>query len=546
MITLRDYQQRSVNEIWDWFRNNPVGNPLAVLPTGAGKSIICAQLAVDAINFQADKHIRVLVVTHSKELVGQNYEKFCLLAPHIDAGVYSASLNRRDTDNQIIFASIQSVYSKDLGTFDLVIVDECHRIPNTEDGTYRSLIMRLTELQPQLRIIGLTATPYRMKGGLLYKGKHRIFHGIATEVSIKELMDLGHLCRISSWRSAVKADLSSVKISGGDYNITAQSHHMIDSGVTDDAVKDVFEKAAGRQALLVFCVDIEHCEYTAQLFEDHGWETKLVTGTTKSKERDQIIDDFRNGKLRVLVNCEVLTTGFDAPICDAIVMLRGTKSTGLYVQMAGRGMRPFITKNDCLLLDYVGNIETHGCLDDPNIYKTALKTTKGVAPTKYCPECSFILHLAATSCPSCHYQYPERDKKVSRLASEAALLSIDRQRRFEPWMVSQVRPHVHMKNSVCSLRLDYFGYNLEKPHPFHATLPKKACSEWLHPEHSPYQYDKFVQWWRMHMPSFLPVPATCQQATDSITANGMTLERMPSALVLDMSEKYPKIHRKDY
>lgn len=542
MIKLRDYQQRSVNQIWDWFRANKEGNPLAVLPTGAGKSIICAQLAMDAISFKCERKIRVLIITHSKELVEQNHEKFVTIAPHVDTGIYSASLKRKDTDNQVIFASIQSAWSKDLGVFDLVICDECHRIPHEETGTYRTLFAKLTELNPTLRVIGLTATPFRMRGGHLCKGKQRLFHSVAAEVSIVELMDQGHLCRVSAWKSPITADLSSVKVSKGEFVMSEQSAIMINTGVTSDAVADVVKKAAARQSILVFCADIKHCKHTQIEFLSHGWDAEVITGQTPKDEREFLIAEFRAGRIRVLINCAVLTTGFDAPIVDCVVMLRGTKSTSLYIQIAGRGMRPHPEKANCLLLDYVGNIEEHGCLDDPDIYTLALNKRKGEAPTKYCPKCEAIIHLAAKSCPECGYVYPLKERDVQKLASEAILMSAERGKKIRLNTISAVTAVRHEKNGRISVLLKYLGFDTNKPHPMHKIAPRQVCTEWLHPDHSVYKWESFRKWWVVNMPSH-PVPPNSTDALE-VLKNG--LENQPSFLLINYSEKYPVIEKKFY
>ena len=517
-IVLRDYQQRAVDETWQWFRNNKEGNPLAVLPTGAGKSIICAKLALDAISFRTERSVRVLVVTHSKELVEQNYQKFKIIAPTADVGIFSASLKRKDRHNQIIFASIQSIYRANVGAFDIIICDECHRIPHGADGTYRHLFERMTELNPILRVIGMTATPFRLKGGRLDQGAGALFAEVATEVSIIELLDNGHLARMKSWKSAVSADLKGVKKVAGDYSVSAMADVMINSGVTERALADMRKKAAARQAILIFCCDIEHCEQTTAIIAEWGWSVAMITGKTKPDHREALIEQFRAGELRVLVNCQVLTTGFDAPICDCIVMLRGTQSTSLYIQMAGRGMRTYPTKADCLLLDYVGNIERHGCLDDPNLYAGGMEKGggegEGDAPTKHCPECEFIMPLGSMTCPECGYVIPPPERRIEAAPSELSLLSNEP----ELYRVSKVTASAYYKNGTNSLRVTYWGNAEHKPTPFGGMFPLEICTEWHWLEHSDKGFETFRKWWFEYMQSFSP-PDMAVHAAALITEN---------------------------
>lgn len=212
MINLRDYQRESIDALYEWFGKHEKGNPLLVLPPGAGKSVIAAALVQEIIEKWPSQ--RILIVTHVKELIEQNYLKLMELWPQAPAGVNSASLKRRDADSQIIFAGIQSIYNRpyELGWFDLILVDEAHLIPvKTLTGMYRTFLDQMENINPTIRIVGLTATPYRLDDGLLTEGKNKLFHDIAYEIPINLLLDRGYLCPLTTQPTSTRANLAGVK-----------------------------------------------------------------------------------------------------------------------------------------------------------------------------------------------------------------------------------------------------------------------------------------------------------------------------------------------
>lgn len=537
MIKLRDYQARSIREVWQWFRDNKQGNPLAVLPTGAGKSIICAKLIEEALSFKSSKPIRVLVVTHSKELIEQNYEKFCAIAPHLDVGVYSAGLKRRDTSNQVIFAGIQSIYNKgEIGIFDLMVVDECHLIPKVGDGRYRKLIARLQEGNSNLRVVGLTATPYRLSCGYLYEGKGKIFHSVATEVTLNELLDLGYLSPVVSKRPEITVDVTGVKKTAGEFNQKQLAERMMDGNLTERIVCDVLHKCYGRKSWLFFCTSVSHAEEAAYYLSEKGVRCAVISGNTPARERERLIDEYKRLKLTCLVNCEVLTTGFDAPSTDLIAMLRPTESTALYQQMAGRGMRISEGKIDCLLLDYAGNVERHGCLDDPHVNIPNKGKGNGVAPTKFCPSCDTALPASTRICKECGHEFPKSEVRIAELASEHAVLSRDKKPILKLYNISNIKYSIHQKeSSPDSVRVTYFG-SLSGSSEINAMFSREIASEWVCIEHNGYAHQKAIHWWERWMST--PIPDTTEKAIEELRQNST---RKPNKIIVDTADKYPSI-----
>jgi DNA repair protein RadD len=414
-MKLRDYQERTISDLYKWFGDND-GHPCLVLPTGSGKSIIVAALCRDAI--QNYPETRILMLTHVKELIEQNAEKMRLLWKNAPLGIYSASLRKKELGEPITFAGIQSIHKKhkEIGHIDLIIIDECHLISHKDEGGYRTLINNLTEINPAIRIIGLTATPYRLGHGLI-TDKPAIFDSLIEPVSIEELIHKKHLCTLKSKITKEKLSTEGVHKRGGEF-IESELQEAIDKDYINDAVVDeVIALAGERKAWLFFCTGIQHAEHVKKALVSRGIIAECITGSTTKTQREQILADFKSGKIRALTNCNVLTTGFDYPDIDLIAMLRPTMSPGLYVQMAGRGLRPKSHTDHCLVLDFAGVVQTHGPITNITPPKKGGKG-EGEAPVKLCEHCHEIVHISAKECPACGEPFPIAEPVILKLHNE--------------------------------------------------------------------------------------------------------------------------------
>lgn len=402
-MELREYQKDSIKLLWEWLSKNN-GNVCVVLPTGSGKSHIIAALVKDAV--QTYEGTRILMLTHSKELISQNAEKMRQHWRNAPMGIYSASLNRRCLSEPITFAGIQSVRNKgiQIGHIDLCIVDECHSISHTQTGGYRTLISDLLKINPNMRVVGYSASPYRLGHGMITEGDDVIFDDLIEPVSIEQLVSDGFLAPLRSKHTDMTLSTDGVKKSGGEF-VSGALELAVDTNDNNQAVvMETIKRASDRKAWLIFCAGVNHAHHIADLLNQQGITAACVTGDTPNVERDKIIRDFQSGKIRALTNVNVLTTGFDYPEIDCLVMLRPTMSPGLYYQMAGRGLRIAPNKTDCLVLDFAGNVSRHGaitCIIPPN------KKGKGTgeSQTKTCPTCSEIIALQVSICPSCGHQF---------------------------------------------------------------------------------------------------------------------------------------------
>lgn len=421
-IVLRDYQEDAVLALFDYFGTNS-GNPLLELPTGAGKSILLAEIIRRAI--EQYKPTRVIMLTHVKELIEQNYRALCTVWEGTPpAGIYSAGLGLRDMGDQIVFASIQSAVNdvEGFGPRDLIFVDEAHRIPRSGNGQYLEFITRMRQMNPSVKVIGLTATPYRMDGGYLHKGSDRIFTDIAYCVSIRRLIEGGYLSPVVSKEPGTgKINTSSVKMRGGDFakgelaNIATQSR-------VDQAVAEMVTlgREQGRKSWLVFACGVEHARQIMDNLDSHGVVNAGVFGDTSAADRKQFLERYQSGKIQCIVNCDVLTTGFDAPGTDLVALMRPTESTSLYVQMVGRGLRIAEGKENALILDYGGNVRRHGPID--NVSPTMSGRGNEISKVKECGGCGFLVPREEPRCPECDYIFSgsvDRERREAEHDAEA-------------------------------------------------------------------------------------------------------------------------------
>ena len=517
MIQLRDYQEDAIEAIYRWFENK-TGNPLIVIPTGGGKSVIQAGFIERA--FQDDPACRVLCVTHVKELIAQNWQRMRQIWPSAPVGVYSASLNRRDTRQPILFAGVQSLYklAGQLDAFDLVIVDEAHLIPHSGEGMYRQLLSAMKERNPWLKVIGLTATPYRLDAGMLVDGD--IFDGVAFDLPMQRLISEGSLVEIISKGSLQRANLGGVHTRQGEFVDAEAAEAMM--AITEAALDEVCGIAADRQSWLLFCVTVKHAQQVADSLARRGISSAVVTGKTPQSERDAIIRSVQAGQVRALVNVKVLTTGYDAPRTDCLVSLRPTLSAGLWVQICGRGMRPSPGKDNCLMLDYAGNIARHGPIDQINgRRKKASAGDNHDAPVRKCPRCETLIHAGLRTCPECGAIMPAPEIEIEHHASERAVLSS--QKVIKDLSIDDVYYSHHVgRSGVPTLRVTYGAGAFTR------------VAEYICFEHHGYARAKAEVWWTRR--SSEPIPATVGDALDTVD----TLAK-PEAMRVSFGGKFPEL-----
>lgn len=427
---LRDYQREAIDALYNYWSTKRGDFPIIVAPTGAGKTALISQIIKDAMSFT---DTRVLVLTHVKELLEQGAQEVLELYPECDFGFYSAGIGQKRLDKPVTFAGIQSIWKLAFDMVpppDLVLIDEAHMLPKNTETRYGKFIRDLRQCNPLVKIVGLTATPYRLDSGMLHEGKGAVFDGIAYDIPIGKLIDDGHLSPVVSRAGHREIDLSNVKMRGGEFVEHDLAIAASDPELVRATVSEIVELGADRKAWLVFASGIDHAKMLAEeMSEAHCIDCAVVTGSDGKADRAKAIDDFRQGRARCLINCNVLTTGFNVRHVDLVALVRATASTGLYVQMVGRGTRTAPGKEDCLILDYGGNVGRHGFIDKVKPKRNG-GDGDGEAPAKKCPGCDFMLPTATRVCPHCGHQFPAPALNHGHKSYDGAMLSSQVQREW--------------------------------------------------------------------------------------------------------------------
>lgn len=522
-LELRPYQNAAIDGLYQYFSEH-AGNPLVVIPTAGGKSLVIAKFTEEVITKWPDQ--RVIAVTHVKELIEQNFLEFVGLVPFANAGIYSAGLNSRNTRAQVLFAGIQSVWDKayQLQRCDLLLVDEAHLIPTKDGVRYRRFITDMLVINPSMKVIGFTATPYRLGTGMLHEGEGALFNGIAYEISMLELIEQGYLSPLVSKQTNTKLDVSGVGSSGGDFKPGELEAAVDIDSVTQAAVSEMVERglSENRVSWLAFCAGADHAMHVRDALRGHGIATETILGTTPKGERTSIINAYRAREIRALTSMGVLTTGFNVKSVDLIAMLRPTKSAGLYVQIAGRGCRlsPETNKTNCMVLDFAGNVARHGPVDAVRPKKPGAGGG-GEAPVKTCPECQSITHASSMECADCGYVWPPPPPEIVPVASTLAIMS----NGGPNWKdVTDIHYDRHEKEGKPpSMRVEY-----------QISLAKWQ-REWICFEHSGYARMKAIRWWQQRGQGS-PVPNTVDEA---LSRTGEIV--VPTAIGLRPAGKFDEI-----
>ena len=403
------------------------------------------------------------------------------------------------------------------------LVHNCHLIPRNSTGMYSSFLMDSAAMNDKMRLIGLTATPYRLQSGMLHEGDNAMFDGISYEADLVDLINRGFLSRLTC-KHGDDVDLSGVRKTAGEFNLSDLGEAMSAMQLIEHHSDLILERCEGRRAVLVFAVTVDHAHAVSEALNARGMPSSVVSGDMPMAERDGVIGAFKAGRLRALVNCQVLTTGFDYPAIDAVVMLRPTLSPGLYVQMAGRGLRVAPGKQDCLVLDFGSNVVRHGFID---AVRPPGKKKPGKAPVKKCPQCSGLIPLGAKECPQCGYEFPpaEADRKSNKAVYDGPMLSVDAKAvRIAVKSVSY-KKHISRSNAPV-LRVTYMA-------------GLRTVDEYICLEHQGFPRVKAERWWRTRAPGNVPF------RVDDALSHTKDL-RVPSYLLVNFAGKFPEIIKQEF
>ena len=380
----------------------------------SGKSRVIAEMIRRVL--AKKNHVRFMMLTHVKELIEQNAARIKEVWPICPLGIYSASIGMKQFSHPVIFGGIQSCFRhpERFGHIDMLLVDEAHMISDKAESMYGVMIEGLKKKNPNLVVLGLTATPYRLGMGHLTEGpifKDVVFDNTTMDDFIK-LIDDGFLCDLIPQQTDVQFDLSNVKMSGGDFQEQSLDDNINRDEITRSIVLETIKKAQGRNKGLAFCISKSHAENMASRFTEAGWPATFVHSDLKKEERQKRLDDYAKGIYKIICNVGVLTTGYDSPETDFLVIARPTQSTSLHVQIMGRGMRPHPSKPNTLVLDFAGNTARLGPVNDP-VIPVKKGEAKGDPPIRICTVCGTINHAAARVCKLCGEEFPPPKVKVN-------------------------------------------------------------------------------------------------------------------------------------
>lgn len=529
----RDYQEWAIREIWRYFENN-TGNPIIAMPTGSGKAHVVAGLLKSIMI--AFPRTRAMVATHVKEIVAHNYAKFLDSWPNAPAGIFSAGLNKKEFHQPITFCGIASVARRaaQFGYIDILFIDECDLVGPDAKAMYNKLIAELKKTNPALKVIGLTATPWRQGMGLLTEGD--LFTDIAVDMTGIEafnwFIEEGYLVPLIPKRTTLVLNTEGVHIRGGEF-VQGELQLAVDKRIiTLKALSETLSLAYDRKKWLVFASGVEHAKHVADMLtNEFDVPCKAIYSGMSDAERDAVLEEHRSGKIRAIANNNILTTGYDDPGIDLILMLRPTESVRLWVQMLGRGTRPLYSpgydlqtkegrlssianssKINCLVLDFAGNTKKHGAINNPRI--PGRKGNRvGDAPVKVCEVCGIWNHISAKYCggkphPSsagCGSEFFIQTKlKMEASTSELIIANFPITETFK---VDHIAYSLHSRvGKPDSIKVSYYcGLHM--------------FTEFVCPEHENYAGVKAKEWWRKRTKEKMPLDTdTCLELIPTLPA----------------------------
>lgn len=413
MIQLRPYQQDAIERVREAFRSGKRA-PLLVAPTGAGKTVMFGFVA----SRTAAGGKRVLILAHRKELIRQASGK--LRETGVPHGIIAPGFTA--TPDFVQVASVQTLGRRLADPRylppDLIVVDEAH---HAAAGQWRDVIAAY----PDARVLGVTATPERLDGKGLGREAGGIFDALVIGPAVSDLIEAGFLSRARVFAPSERPDLSGIRTVGGDYQAGALDDAMRKPQLVGDAIAHYARHAPGKPAIL-FSPSVAHAEAMAEAFRAAGWRSVAASGTTPATERDAAIRGLATGAVQVLCSCDLISEGLDVPAVAAVILMRPTKSLGLYLQQVGRGLRPAPGKEHLVVLDHAANTLTHGPVDMPREWSLAgreKKKRKGqeeeVEAARQCPAC-FAVHAPAPSCPECGHTYEAKAREIQHVEGELA------------------------------------------------------------------------------------------------------------------------------
>ena len=396
-MQLRDYQNLAISNVRKSFQVKH-RSVLLTLPTGAGKTVIFSEIT----RLAGLKDSNVLILVHRKELIDQAGDK--LTKADVKYGIIAAG--RKESKSNVQVASVQTLINRlnNPDQFDLIIIDEAH---HSVANSWRKIF----NFYKKAIRLGVTATPMRMTGA----GLGEIFDDLIVGSTIPELVEQKYLAEHEVYAPPNKLNLDKIRTIRGDYSKKEVEDELDKVDIVGDAV-DNYRRLGKNKPAIAFCISVKHGQYVTNKFKQAGYTAELITGSMKSDERKTLIDNFKDGKVQILVSIDVVSEGFDVEGCYVAILLRPTQSEALYIQQVGRVLRPEPNKV-AIVLDHVGNTKRHGFVDDVrefDLHQKAKTKRKGeLAPAVETCEVCFAVYRPQPICPVCGHQKEIRKREIT-------------------------------------------------------------------------------------------------------------------------------------
>lgn len=526
-MKLRDYQLEISNAVLKYLLNEE-GNPLAASPGGTGKSLTMNHLIKKLVTKW--EGTRVMSLVHDAKVIGQNYDSMMSYWKDAPAGIYSAGLKRRDTTDAIIFGGIQSVAKRayEFGKINILFIDECDLLSPKEETLYQRFIQELKQANPLLRVVGFTATPYRLGMGCLTNMDlwDKLVIDFTKTDRFNRFITEGMLAPLVSKRTSKEIDITDVSMKGGEFD----EKSLAEVADTDELNKCVVEECLryghDRNHWLVFSSGVKHGEKLAKLFRAAGVTAVMLSGSDSVKHREEQEALFRSGEVRCLINCGLYGRGWNFPELDMIAWARATQSVALWVQGCVRGTRTSEGKRNCLVLDFAGNTRRLGHVNEPVVPAPRRKgdAVKGEAPVKECPQCHSYLHTRTMVCPDCEYVFPPPKTLKKHAGTDDILKGVETPVE-EDFDVNCVRYRVDISKAGNRYMRATYGVGVQRFHEF-------LFFDGIHQ----YQRKHVSTWWR-HRGGEDPVPVDCDEAL----LRAADELKVPTTIRVDLGKKYPEI-----
>lgn len=522
MIQLRPYQEDGLEAIWNYFNSGATGNPVLAWPTGTGKSHVPAIFIERIMKLWPNQ--RFILTTHISDLISQNAEALLEAWPHAPLGIHSAGLQRRETAHPIIYSGIQSAIKNPMafGHRDIAFVDEAHLVSPDDATMYQRFFIALKLINPNLKIIGLSATPFRIGQGMITDGGlfTDIIHDLTEMNAFNKLITDGYLAPLIPHKTQTTLDISNVGVNNGEF-IAKQLQKAVDKKeITNAALKEAIEIGHNRRSWMIFATGIEHAEHIADLMTIFGIDCAAVHSKKSNDYNTKAIAAFKDGSLRSIVNVVKLTTGINVPHLDFIIDLQPTMSPIRHVQKLGRGTRIAEGKSNCLVLDFGRNVPRLGPINCPVIPRKKGEKP-GDAPIKLCENCGAYNYAGVKFCCDCGQEFLFQTKLVSEPGTSTLIKGLE-ETIVETFNVTYAVYSKKQKEGRPSyIRATYF-------------TGMQSFSENVFPEHSGYAKKLFSNWWKQRNPAIVPV------TTDEVLQHLAHL-RTPKRIKVIVNRKYPEI-----